>query len=192
MKPSERRALEAQKKADKERALEAEKAENEAAPSSDTTRNGSPSEHGAPKKKEGFFKSHSRLIAFLATSFLIITVFSPFAVDMFLDYRSKNDVITDKKDITLEQVYFVADNYGEMTWKSFDNFNYTDRSRDDGKYYKHEYPIKDTGFVLVVGGQTRTGAPEYIYIQSYKDAAYADLAKDDVKKFVNKYSEKEN
>ena len=118
-------------------------------------------------------------------------MFSPFAIDAYLDARDKHTSVTDKKDITIEQVYFVAANYGDMTWESFNAFNYTDMSRDDGKYYTREYPIKDTAFVLTVGGKTLSGAPEYIYIKSYADAAYADLAKDNIKQFVNKYSKDE-
>ena len=181
MKPSERRAMMAER--------ERRETEREQSPKVEPERE---LRQDAGGKKEGFFAKHARLIAFIVTALVVFTVFSPFAVDMFIEWQSNRNVVNNKKDITLEQVYVVADNYGSVTWQTFNDFNYTNRSHDDGKYQKREYPIKDTGFVLVVGGVAGRNVPEYIYIQSYAHAAYADLAKDNVKQFVNKYTQEEN
>lgn len=182
MKPSERRALKAQK--------EAEKLQNDQyainEPIADNQQEQQQTKRRTPKS---FFSDNARLIAFIVTSFLIITVFSPFAVDMFLERQKDKGVVRDKKDITIEQVYAVADNIGSITWKSFESFNYTDRSRDDGKYYTREYPIADTLFVLQVGGKTMSGLPEYIYLISLTDSQYVNVAKDNVRQFVKKYQD---
>ena len=42
-----------------------------------------------------------------------------------------------------------------------------------------------------MGGVTGENVPEYIYIQSYAHAAYADLGKDNIKQFVSKYTQEE-
>ncbi|MBE6583446.1 MAG: hypothetical protein E7649_00500 [Ruminococcaceae bacterium] len=184
MKPSERRALQQQKRAQTENYSEVSVFEPGDNPKVE--------DHEPSKeKKEGFFKRHARLIAFLITSFVIITVFSPFAVDMFLEAQKNKNKVTDKQDLVMNQVYAIADNYGDITWKTFENFNYEDRSRDDGKYYTRVYPIEGTLFFLKVGGEKLSGAPEYIYLMSYYDADYANLAKDNVRLFVEKYLEEE-
>lgn len=179
MKPSERRAMMAER--------ERQAAERESQPKVNAEK--PPRERKTDEKKQNFFSNHARLIAFIVTALVVFTVFSPFAVDMFIEWQSNRNVVNNKKDITLDQVYVVADNYGSVTWQTFNDFNYTDRSHDNGKYQKREYPIKDTGFVLVVGGVAGVDVPEYIYIQSYAHATYADLAKDNVKQFVNKYTQ---
>ena len=144
---------------------------------------------GKPQKTETFFSNNSRLIAFIITSVLIITVFSPFAIDMLLERLDDNKTVTDKKDMTIQHVYVISENYGSITWKSFEQFNYTDMSRDDGKYYTREYPISDGKFVLKVGGKTMSGQPEYMYLISLIDDKYINLAQDNVKKFVNNYQD---
>ena len=193
MKPSEKRALEAEKRRMAEERAAVEKQKQDA-PSTvtDTPQCGEDAPPRKPyKRKEGFIQSHIRLITFIITATLVLTILGPLGIDMLVAAK-KDKVVNNKKDITLEQVYVVADNYGSVTWQTFNDFNYTDRSHDDGKYQKREYPIKDTGFVLVVGGVAGRNVPEYIYIQSYAHAAYADLAKDNVKQFVNKYTQEEN
>ena len=65
-------------------------------------------------------------------------------------------------------------------------------SRDDGKYYTREYPISDGKFVLKVGGKTMSGQPEYMYLISLIDDKYINLAKDNVKKFVNNYQDQQD
>ena len=182
MKPSERRALRAQKGA--------EMMQDEQYSEKEQSAHMERQEQQTPLRKKGnFFSDNARLIAFIVTSVLIITVFSPFAVDMFLEGQKDKETITDKKDITVEQVYVIADNIGSITWKSFEQFNYTDRSRDDGKYYTREYPIADTLLVLQVGGKTMSGLPEYIYLISLTDSQYINVAKDDVRKFVKNYQD---
>ena len=148
-----------------------------------------PQKEEKPRRTESFLSNNSRLIAFIVTSVLIITVFSPFAIDMFLEGQKDKNTVTDKKDMTVQHVYVIAENYGSITWKSFEQFNYTDMSRDDGKYFTREYPIADTLLVLQVGGPNMTGQPEYIYLISLEDTEYINLAKDNVKKFISKYQE---
>lgn len=189
MKPSERRALKAQKEAER---LQREQEPAPAEPKEELPEIKDKTEISQkPQKTENFFTNHARLIAFIVTSVLIITVFSPFAIDMFLESQKDKNTVNDRKDMTLAHVYAIADNYGSITWRSFEQFNYTDMSRDDGKYYTREYPIADTLLVLQVGGRTLSGQPEYIYLISLTDAEYINVGKDSVKIFVNKYVDEE-
>ena len=193
MKPSERRALMAQREAEKLKAEQSAELDENSSQPEKAPKKQREEDQAKPRKikTEGFFSNHARLIAFIVTSILIVTLFSPFAIDMFLEGQKDKNTVSDKKDMTVQHVYAIADNYGSITWKSFEQFNYTDMSRDDGKYYTREYPIADTLLVLQVGGKTLSGQPEYIYLISLTDAEYINVAKDSVKLFVNKYQDEE-
>ena len=200
MKPSERRAMQAQKQAEaRERELEklnGQRAQTEQAAERQEAKNTLPGVQQAADENvrggaKGFLFRHAKLIAFLVTSVLIICVFSPFAVDRLLDSRENAGVVGNKKNLSIEAVYSIADNYGSITWKSFEKFNYTDMSRDDGTYFTREYFVDGSKFVLRVGGYDLDDVPEYIYLMSYADEDYVNLANGNVREFVKKYSKTE-
>ena len=131
MKPSERRALEAEKRAQREaeareRELTEEKTEKAqkeqpSAEESETTPDIKADEKPY-RRKEGFFQSHIRLITFIITATLILTVFGPLGVDMLV--AAKNDkIVNNKEDISIETVYKIYDLYDSVQWGSFKNFN---------------------------------------------------------------------
>ena len=178
MKPSERRALKAQK----EQTPEMEQSANQDV----TVSEGNEETSGGYVRKEGFFQSHVRLITFIITVIVVIGVLSPFGVDMLVS-SLKDKAETDKKDISLEAVCYISDNPGEITWSSFDGFNYTDYSRDDGKYFVREYPIKNSELVLKVGGLKMSGNPDYIYLISYTTGEHINILKEDARAFIAKF-----
>ena len=98
MKPSERRALLAQREAERLRREQDPQYEPQSEPER-SKRKERRQKDGKPRKTENFFSNNSRLIAFIITSVLIITVFSPFAIDMLLERLDDNKTVTDKKDI---------------------------------------------------------------------------------------------
>ena len=194
MKPSERRALEAEKRAQRE--AEARERELTAEKKEDTQKEQPLAEEGegAPeikadekpyRRKEGFFQSHIRLITFIITATLILTVFGPLGVDMLV--AAKNDkIVNNKEDISIETVYKIYDLYDSVHWGSFKNFNYTDYSDkvEGNLVYEREYPVKDSRLVVKAGGSSMSDKPEYIYLIDYRDGIRIDLKKEDPRDYV--------
>ncbi|MBP3375330.1 MAG: hypothetical protein J6L83_01030 [Clostridia bacterium] len=194
MKPSERRALEAEKRAQRE--AEARERELTAEKKEDTQKDQPLAEEGdgAPeikadekpyRRKEGFFQSHIRLITFIITATLILTVFGPLGVDMLV--AAKNDkIVNNKEDISIETVYKIYDLYDSVHWGSFKNFNYTDYSDkvEGNLVYEREYPVKDSRLVVKAGGSSMSDKPEYIYLIDYRDGILIDLKKEDPRDYV--------
>lgn len=194
MKPSERRALEAEKRAQREaeareRELTEEKTEKAqkeqpSAEESETTPDIKADEKPY-RRKEGFFQSHIRLITFIITATLILTVFGPLGVDMLV--AAKNDkIVNNKEDISIETVYKIYDLYDSVQWGSFKNFNYTDYSDkvEGNLVYEREYPVKDSRLVVKAGGSSMSDKPEYIYLIDYRDGILIDLKKEDPRDYV--------
>ncbi len=196
MKPSEKRALKAQQAAEKSESAEKVSSPKEAQaasapePSEIKSKEKSSSEQTKYKRKEGFFQSHVRLITFIITASIILTIFGPLGIDLII--RNKKAYVVDNKQyISLESVYTVHDNADRIKWKNFNKFNYSDYSydSDSGKYYIREYPVKGTGLVLRVGGADMTRAPDYVYLIDYNKGNRIDILKDDPKEFIEGYSE---
>ncbi len=197
MKPSEKRALEAEKRAQREAAERERELEREAKrtkkeeelPESDTIGN---TEQASPddnltgyKRKEGFIQSHIRLITFIVTSALVLFVLGPLGIDMLV--ASKNDkIVNNKEDISIETVYKIYDLYDSIHWGSFKNFNYTDYSdKVEGiLVYEREYPVKNSRLVVKAGGSSMSDRPEYIYLIDYKNGKRIDLKKEDPRGYV--------
>lgn len=203
MKPSEKRALEAEKRAQKEaeereRELEREmtkarKEENPPEPAlgqyfdQPTVQN---EQSTGYKRREGFIQSHIRLITFIITSALVLFVLGPLGVDMLV--ASKNDkIVNNKEDISMETVYKIYDLYDSVHWGSFKNFNYTDYSdKVEGVLvYEREYPIKNSRLVVKAGGSSMSDRPEYIYLIDYRNGVRIDLKKEDPRNYVKSMTE---
>ena len=126
MKPSEKRALEAEKRAQREAAERERELEREAAkakkeddlPNIDTepdaidnTEQVTPDESTTGyKRKEGFIQSHIRLITFIVTSALVLFVLGPLGIDMLVASKN-NKIVNNKEDISIETVYKIYDLY---------------------------------------------------------------------------------
>ena len=202
MKPSEKRALEAEKRAqreaaERERELEREavRSQREEVPEYDTEQGAEqqiPDSENATgyKRKEGFIQSHIRLITFIITSALVLFVLGPLGIDMLV--ASKNDkMVNNKEDISIETVYKIYDLYDGVHWGSFKNFNYTDYSdKVEGVLiYEREYPIKNSRLVVKAGGSSLKDSPEYIYLIDYRNGVRIDLKKEDPRNYVKSMTE---
>ena len=188
MKPSERRALKELQEKEKE-LQEREKELEEQAATEPNAANATPEE---PKDQDArgrikrFFDSHVRLITFIISVVVVFGVLSPFGIDMIVS-SMQDEKVTDKKDISIGALSTIYENAESMTWRSFENFNYTDYSREDEKYFVREYPISESKLVLKVGGSKLSGAPDYIYLISYETGEYVNLLKEDGREFISKF-----
>ena len=186
MKPSEKRALEAEKRAKKEaETVEIEEKKTEAPKNyTDGTLRDERKSTGY-KRREGFFQSHIRLITFIITTALVVFVLGPLGIDTLV--ASKNDkIVNNKEDISIETVYKIYDLYDSVHWGSFKNFNYTDYSDsiDGVTVYEREYPISNSRLVLKAGGSSLSDKPEYIYLIDYRTGTRIDLKKEDPRNYV--------
>ena len=187
MKPSEKRAFEAEKRRMAEERAAVEKQKQDA-PSTvtDTPQCGEDAPPCKPyKRKEGFIQSHIRLITFIITAALVLTILGPLGIDMLVAAK-KDKVVNNKKDIDITTVYSIYDNADVIEWKNFRNFNYTDFSYDakNGEYYVREYPISNSSLVLKVGGSSLNTQPDYIYLIDYRSGEYINVLKEDPRDFV--------
>ena len=187
MKPSEKRALEAEKRRLAEERAASEMQEQEVTSTlTDTPQGSDDAKPYKPyKRKEGFFQSHIRLITFIITATLVLTVLGPLGIDMLVAAK-KDKVVNNKKDIDITTVYSIYDNADVIEWKNFRNFNYTDYSYDakNGEYYVREYPISNSRLVLKVGGSSLNTQPDYVYLIDYRSGEYIDVLKNDPRDFV--------
>ena len=187
MKPSEKRALEAEKRRIAEERAASEMQEQEVTSTlTDTPQGSDDAKPYKPyKRKEGFFQSHIRLITFIITATLVLTVLGPLGIDMLVAAK-KDKVVNNKKDIDITTVYSIYDNADVIEWKNFRNFNYTDYSYDakNGEYYVREYPISNSRLVLKVGGSSLNTQPDYVYLIDYRSGEHIDVLKDDPRDFV--------
>jgi hypothetical protein len=195
MKPSERRAMQAEKRAEEEvKRREAELTSDQNA--DDTSADSEPAENeiyihprkkeDKPyKRKEGFFQSHIRLITFIITTALVLFVVGPVGIDMLVAHRNAKTVDS-MQDISIETIYSIYDNADIIQWSSFKNFNYTDYSdsHDGVTTYERTYPVKDSRLVLKVGGESTLNRPEYIQLIDYRSGKFIDVYKYDPREFI--------
>ena len=203
MKPSEIRAMreaklreseEAAKREAEEAALREQKAtlKSESSPESEMSYEPASTEpQRVPyKRKEGFFQAHVRLITFIITATLVMTVLGPLGIDMLVSSKN-NKGVTNRKDMEMSTVYLVHDNAAIIEWKNFDNFNYSDLSYEhqNGRYIVREYPIANSRLVLKVGGPDSRVHPEYIQLIDYRSGQYVNVLVDDPRDFVSTIEE---
>ncbi len=223
LKPSERRALEAEKRAQKE----AEARERELAKQAKKTeRKGTEIGESEPYEservnvdapyqklpeeeievkgdgyhREGFFGSHVRLITFIITFTLVLTVLGPWGIDKLVSIK-RNDYegedVTDRKNMTVQDLIDIADKGINMRWSDLDAFNYTDlsynykdeKTKKKSTYYIREYSISEE-LVLKVQGYSLMGAPGYAQLYFYRDEGskvMEDIRTDSVSEFLTQY-----
>jgi len=198
MKPSEKRALreaklreaeEAAKKEVEEAILRDDAAALVTEDSSRPTDGLEPSsveqERVPYRRREGFFQAHVRLITFIITATLVMTVLGPLGIDMLVASKN-NPTVTDRKDMEMATVFLIHDNAATIEWKNFKNFNYTDYSYENrsGKFTVREYPIANSRLVLKVGGSSLSAFPEYIQLIDYRSGEYVNVLVEDPRDFV--------
>lgn len=177
MKPSERRELEAEKRAQRE-AEQREKLLEAKAKRQETTAEHKPAEDigklntdaeykklpeekikvsGDGYHRESFFGSHVKLITFIICAVLILTVVGPWGVDRLVD-KGREEIhgkeVENKTELTLSGLELLADMGENLTWDSLAHLSYVDYSyeKDDIVTHIREYTIAGTDLVLRVGG----------------------------------------
>ncbi len=195
MKPSEKRALReaklrAAREMDEQIAPRPEdKPENENAPSVESQEEKGP-DNIPYKRKEGFFQAHIRLITFIITATLVLTVLGPLGVDMLVASKN-NRGVENLEDMSIDTVYTIHKNADAIEWKNLKKFNYSDYSydSDSGKYIVREYPIADSRLVLKVGGPKLASKPEFIQLIDYRSGQYVNVLAEDPRDFVRSIEE---
>ena len=171
MKPSEKRALEAEKRAQKD----AEQRESELLKGS--SKWDSADTDDSKPRKESFFQNHVKLITFVICAVLILTVLGPWGVDRLVSKHRESifgKEIDGKKDITVPEIVTLANKGEALTWKDFEKYNYTDLSyeyRDDitnktRVEYQREYSV-DGSLVVKVIGSSLNGSPSFVQLIYY-------------------------
>lgn len=193
MKPSEKRALREQRLREAEEPAQLENSAPDAMQSGaveDLPQEPIVQEYKPYKRKEGFFQAHVRLITFIITATLVMTVLGPLGIDMLVASKN-NKGVTNLKDMEMETVFLIHDNASVIGWKNFEKFNYTDLSYESrtGKYFVREYPIANSDLVLKVGGPSTKNHPEYIQLIDYRSGEYVNVLVDDPRDFVRRQEE---
>lgn len=194
MKPSERRALEAEKRAQKEaaereKALEnqAEKAEKARSKSNTEAKTDAAEEtervnmnaeyRKLPKEeievkgdgyhRESFFGNHVKLITFIISAVLVFTVIGPWGIDQLVA-KSRADIygeeVENRIDLTVDGVITLADMGEELLWETLANLNYTDYSFEKEGITTHIREYSVKGTNLVL----RVGGTEKGAVREYK------------------------
>ena len=213
LKPSEKRALEAQKRLkeaeERERAREAEllnyggdggerlsaeerekllearakrqsKFDGREAPIDDRKeRNGDKSYRKLPEEeidvkgdgyhRESFFGNHIRLITFIITVTLVLTVFGPWTIDTLVSRSREGWAKTDGEqnlaDITIDDILRI-ETTASYTWKAFDGFNYVDIS-SGGDYIREYFFAESENLSIKIISATASGKPDMILLIDY-------------------------
>lgn len=190
MKPSEKRALEAEKRRRAEEVrLQPEKSEETSENVFDSAQR---AERKTSQRREGFFQSHIRLITFFVTVILVIFVLSPIGIDLFIaNMRDKS--ASNGEDMTLNTVYAIYDNADNMKWSYLEKYSYTDYSFDlkNGKYLVREYSIADSQLVLKVGGSSVGTSLDYAQLIDYSTGDYIDVLKNNPHDFLKSIEQEE-
>ena len=189
MKPSERRAL-------RQAELAAKMAEeqNKSAEQTDETavkrKRFFARKESQSSRKEGFFQANVRLITFIITAAVVI-VLGPWGIDMLIASEKQTHSVTDRKDISVEEVYAVHDYASQIKWTYFDKFNYEDHSYYTNweKYIVREYKVAGTRLVLKVGGPQKLKYPQFVQLIDYDTGDYVDVLAENPRHFVNKTEE---
>lgn len=186
MKPSERRALEAEERARKEaeqreKLLEAKAKRqapvSEARPMEETERVNTSAEYkklpeeeihvkGDGYHRESFFGNHVKLITFIICVALMVTVVGPWGVERLVD-KGRQEIygkeVDNKTTLSVEGLYLLADMGDDLTWESLTHLRYTDYSyeKDGINTVIREYSVSGTELVLRVGGSEVGTVKEY-------------------------------
>ena len=188
MKPSERRALQEQKQAQREAELNEGSAFNRKE-SYGTTDN---------EKREGFFSRNVRIITFAICVVLILTVLGPWSVDRLVEKQRESifgSSMTNKENITVSDIIYLAEQGDALTWSDFDKFNYTDFSyeyRDEATNkkkteYQREYSVDGVLIVKVVGSSL-SGRPACVQLIYYIGGdSINEMRGTDVREFLKEH-----
>jgi len=217
MKPSERRALEAEKRMQKqaeereklfgEKSKKAKEQEQNRKTSEniDTERVNMDATYTKPKEeeievvgdgyhRESFFGRNVRTITFIICATLILTVLGPWGIDILVEKsRSQyvDDQVTDKLPLTISGLELLADMGKDITWDDLSNLNC--EIIDNTEWIVKEYSIEGTHLVLRVEGESSSKYPEIMRLIHYSSGEFvSDIRKDSIQDMINKYGQPEN
>ena len=214
MKPSEKRALDAEKRAQREaeqreKLLEAKSKRQESLAERRTEEESERVNTSADYKKlpeeeievqgdgyhrESFFGRNVKFITFIVCMALILTVLGPWGVDMLVEKSRAqyvNDEIVNKLDLSVSGLELLADMGSTLSWDDLANLNCT--VFEDSKDIVKEYPIKDTYLTLRVEGTSSSKYPEIVRLIHYDSGEYVnDIRKQSIDKIIAKYGPTSN
>ncbi len=207
MKPSERRAMEAEKRAmreaaEREKELEKQSADMQSRPTVgrdphlESKTRYTPYQEPEDEKikvqgdgyhREGFFGSHIRLITFIITLALLLTVLAPWGIDFFVEKSREGifgkDGVEDKRDITADAILALSDLGDSLRWSHLESFNYTEYGGNND--YAREYAL-NADLVLRIEGTDLNGVPDVARLIDYRTGEYVtDIRKDSVRAFLS-------
>lgn len=197
MKPSERRALESERKAreaaewrEKELEKQAKKAAKKAGEAYkpqeeavDTERIDTTATYTKlPEKeievkgdgyhRESFFSNNARIIAFIVTTVLVLFVFGPLGYDIYLnvsDYLERGDAV-EGKVMNEETLLSIAGSGKYLTWGDLESYEHT--SLSDGNVI--EIAVEGTNLTLHVEKAKKGDYPEIVRLIDYANGTYID------------------
>ncbi len=184
MKPSERRALEAEKRAAREAAEREKELTGIDSSFLQDEEKKEKTVKGDGLHREGFFSSHVRLITFIICMTLILTVLGPWGVDMLVD-MSRKEVFGENKDdgtdMTEEVVLALAEKGYSVSWEDLEDYNHADLSYEfkdqhtgkKGVKYIREYTLGDM-VVLRVEGYSLLESPNMMRLIDYRSGKRND------------------
>jgi hypothetical protein len=189
MKPSERRALEAEKRAQKD----AEQRESELLKGS--SKWDSADTDDSKPRKESFFQNHVKLITFAICAVLILTVLGPWGVDRLVSKHRESifgKEIDGKKDITVPEIVALANKGEALTWNDFEKYNFKDYSNEYREektnkkiiQYERDYHVDEMLYVKVIG-HSINGRPDCVrLIYALKGDMILEIRGEDITDFL--------
>ena len=193
LKPSERRALEAEKRAQREAAEREKYLEKRSSKKEDPTKEAQETERvnmnasyvkppeeeievkGDGYHRESFFGRNVKLITFIICMALILTVLGPWGIDMLVEKSRAQFVdkqINNKIALTVSGLELLADMGKSLTWDDLANLNCT--VFEDSKDIVKEYPIEGTYLTLRVEGTSSSQYPEIVRLIHYDSGEYVN------------------
>lgn len=143
--------------------------------------------------RESFFGSHVRLITFIITITIVLTVLGPWGIDILVSKSregwAKNEVQNNLVDITIDDILQI-ERSGIYTWEAFSGFNYTDNS--DAKEYEREFFFKESEnlSVKLISNKDK-GVPDMIILIDYNSPKgmenNVDLHKESAEEFLKEH-----
>ncbi len=214
MKPSERRALEAEKRArqaaewrEKELEKEAKKAAKKAGVEyqpkkpepTDTERINTDAEYtklpegeievkGDGYHRESFWSNHVRLIAFIVTTVVVLFVIGPLGYDIYLnvkDYK-ENGARVEGIQMTEADLIALAEKGDKLTWKDLEAYEH--KSSNGGKAM--EIYVEELGLTVTVERyETDNVYPYFVRLIHYANGTFIDdirfVKREDIESFID-------
>ena len=119
--------------------------------------------------RESFFGSHIRLITFIITITLVLTVLGPWTIDYLVtksrDGWAKTGGEQNLVDITIDDILRI-ETTESYTWKAFEGFNYVDTS-DGGDYMREYFFAESENLSVKIISATGSGKPDIILLIDY-------------------------